>query len=293
MTVLFTAPIDFDPALVREYDNTIFVQWGTRLLSGKPPKAMPHKIWVCDPKANFIIDDWWIDRFQHLKIIATPSTGTNHIDLDACERRGVKVISLLDDRDGLNTISASAEFTFKLVLDVLRLGTPMELQGKTVGVIGYGRIGKKLHRYLEAFDALHLTSDPYKGGFIFRDISNIFEVCDVVVVCCSLTPETHHMITEQHILSMKPQARLVNTARGEVIDEEGMKRALEQRPDIRVALDVLEGETTGAANPDWFLEHGHIVTPHISGETFDSRTKAARIILNLLKKELERERQPA
>jgi D-3-phosphoglycerate dehydrogenase / 2-oxoglutarate reductase len=296
MRILFDAPIDFDESLVREYEGLGSVVWAPYSSIGYNIASFPPRVaqvWVCNPKADFIINDDVLESFSHLKIIATPSTGTNHIDLAACARRGVKVISLLDDREGLNAISASTEFTFKLILDVLRLGTPMELQGKTVGLVGYGRIGQRVAEFLDVADVKdYLRCDP-KYPAVHDNLETVFSKCDIVVVCCTYNESTHHMIIEQHILSMKPQARLVNTARGEVIDEEGMKRALEQRPDIRVALDVLEGETTGTANPDWFLERGHIVTPHIAGETFDSRTKAARIILNLLKKELEREHQPA
>jgi D-3-phosphoglycerate dehydrogenase / 2-oxoglutarate reductase len=286
MRILFDAPIDFDESLVREYEGLGSVVWAPYSSIGYNIASFPPRVaqvWVCNPKADFIINDDVLESFSHLKIIATPSTGTNHIDLAACERRGIKVISLLDDREGLNTISASAEFTFKLILDVLRLGTPRELNGKMLGLIGYGRIGQWIFKRLDGTGVM--VHDPLVKTNL--SIETIFRNCDIIVVCCTYSESTHHMITEQHILSMKPQARLVNTARGEVIDEEGMKRALEQRPDIRVALDVLEGETTGTANPDWFLERGHIVTPHTAGATFDSRTKAAKIILNLLKKEMQ------
>lgn len=94
------------------------------------------------------------------------------------------------------------------------------------------------------------------------------------------------MITADLLRSMKHGAALINTSRGEVIDEYALAMVMDERPDLRVAVDVLEGETTGTQNPQRLISRGAIVTPHIAGETFDSRTKAARIILNLLKKEL-------
>lgn len=254
------------------------------MLSGDVEK---FNVWVCNPKANRMIDYEVLRFFTHLEILATPSTGLNHIDLDACKKRGVKVISLLDDRTGLNNISASAEFTFKLLLDALRIPPARELTGKQVGLVGYGRIGKRMEDYCESFGARVIQYDPaIPKGYGASSLKKIFEWGDAVIVCCTYDKSTHHMITADLLRSMKHGAALVNTSRGEVIDEFALAMVMEERPDLRVAVDVLEGETTGTQNPQRLISRGAIVTPHIAGETFDSRTKAARIILNLLKKEL-------
>lgn len=271
--LLFTAPFDFDTKVLLEYRETFRVE--------RLPHSIQDEYWVCDPKANFIIGE---NNLSHnLKVLATPSTGTNHIDLTACARRGVKVISLLDDRAGLDTISASAEFTFKLLLDALRLAPARELQGKKVGILGYGRIGRRLDRWCQEFGAQVWIRDIGSK----QTMSQLFFNCDVVIICCALTPETTGMITKDLLLSMKKGAALVNTARGEVIDEDALVEVMKLRPDLRVAVDVLVGETTGTQQPERLRELGAIVHPHTAGETFDSRTKAARIILNLLRKELE------
>lgn len=279
----FDAPLDFD--------RTVWEEFKLRI-----PEATfwnDAEVWVCDPKANYVIDDAVLDKHMNLKILATPSTGTNHIDLDACKRRGIKVLSLLDDRAGLETISASAEFTFKLLLDALRIPPARELQGLQVGLIGYGRIGRKLRGYLKAFGAQAVPYDPYQKvyGHYNRSLATNFAASDAVIICCALTPETKGMITAELLRTMKHGAALINTARGEIIDEQGLLRVMDERPDLRVALDVLTGEVNGTANPEPFKARGAIVTPHIAGETFDSRTKAARIILELLKKELNHEKE--
>jgi lactate dehydrogenase-like 2-hydroxyacid dehydrogenase len=115
----------------------------------------------------------------------------------------------------------------------------------------------------------------------------VFSKCDAVIICCTYNKETHHMIGAELLRSMKQGAALINTSRGEVIDEYALAMVMEERPDLRVAVDVLEGETTGTQNPARLISRGAIVTPHLAGETYDSRTKAAAIILNLLKKELD------
>jgi D-3-phosphoglycerate dehydrogenase len=97
------------------------------------------------------------------------------------------------------------------------------------------------------------------------------------------------MITYDLLTLLPPGAVFVNTARGEIVDEAGLLDAMDERPDIRVALDVLTGETTGTQNPNPLVERGAIVTNHIAGETYESRTKAADIIYELIVKELGNE----
>jgi D-3-phosphoglycerate dehydrogenase len=293
INLLFTAPLDFDPAVMRDYERLFDRVDSTNgafptTLSFDPCEQ--YRVWVCNPKASRVIDESVLRFFSNLEILATPSTGLNHIDLDDCAKRRVKVISLLDDRAGLDDISASAEFTFKLLLDAMRIPPARELKGKTVSLIGgAGRIGRQLTRHLMSFGADVRLYDKVASFFQipYQDIlRQRFAESDAVVVCCTYNAETHHMIGADLLRSMKQGAALINTSRGEVIDEYALAMVMEERPDLRVAVDVLEGEVTGTQNPQRLLSRGAIVTPHIAGETYDSRTKAARIILNLLKKEL-------
>lgn len=271
--IKFTAPRDFDDAAYIEYGKYF------QMNNLKPD------IWICDPSANFVINERELKKNPTVRILATPSTGTNHIDLEACQKRGVKVLSLLDDREGLETISASAEYTFKLILDCLRIEPAHELQGKLVGLVGYGRIGRKLEGWVCAFGASVIANDPQYTTSI--QLAELFKKCDVVVICCTLNDETKGMVTKELVASMKHGASLVNTARGEIIDEDGLVEVLKVRPDLRFATDVLTGLTTNSAEPQRLLNLGAIISNHIAGKTFESRTKAARIILGLLVKELK------
>jgi D-3-phosphoglycerate dehydrogenase len=287
INLLFTAPMDFDPAVMRDYERLFDRVDSTNgafptTLSFDPCEQ--YRVWVCNPKASRVIDESVLRFFSNLEILATPSTGLNHIDLDDCAKRRVKVISLLDDRAGLDDISASAEFTFKLLLDAMRIPPARELKGKMVGIVGYGRVGHNVAGWVQQFGARVTACDIPSS--MFPSIETIFATSDAVVVCCTYDKSTHHMIGADLLRSMKQGAALINTSRGEVIDEYALAMVMEERPDLRVAVDVLEGEVTGTQNPQRLISRGAIVTPHIAGETFDSRTKAARIILNLLKKEL-------
>ena len=265
--------------------------------------------WVVNPGQRFVVDDGVLALYPALRVLVTPSTGRNHVDARACASRGLSLLSLLDDRGGLEEIAASAEFTFLLLLNTLRrldvatrevsdrrwrhredLLRGHELSGKLVGLVGLGRIGRRLVRYCAAFGARVVYHDPYvtEAALASRPLEVLFEECDAVCVCCALTAESERMITESLLARLKPGACLINTARGEVVDEKALVAVLAARPDLRVGLDVLGGEVTDShlASPLLALhDAGRIViTPHIAGATVESQTRAARIALGLLRR---------
>jgi len=157
-----------------------------------------------------------------------------------------------------------------------------ELYNKDVGIIGFGRIGQNMFRYLKVFGA-----NP-KYIFDPRTVRNgcleeLFEKSDIVIVCCSLTPITEGMIGYDLLSRLKEGAVLVNTARGEVMVEADLLRILLERSDLRVGLDVLTGEVLGTHFSSSLLCLNSVtVTPHMAGVTHESQEKAARISLRLL-----------
>lgn len=253
--------------------------------------------WICNPSANFIISNIQLDLMPNLKAIITPSTGTNHINKEACKERGVKVLSLLDDRTGLNTIRASSEFTFQLILHALHrpfqqwknyerdddMMRGHELYGKYVGIVGYGRIGKNIARWCTAFDA---HWDYYDPKYKTSNIKDLFRNCDIVVLSLALTEDTIDFITKEHLDLMKPGAILVNTARAEVVKEKDLVEWAKKGQQC-YAADVLHGEVTDKHRDSELLHLANcIITPHIAGTTYESQEKAARIALKLLMNEV-------
>lgn len=254
--------------------------------------------WVCDPLVK--VDH--CEMFPSIKYLVTPSTGVNHIDLKKCEENLVKVISLTDDRAGLDTIRASSEFTLLLILMGLRKGAfkmwrkyirdddvmrGFELYGKKVGFVGYGRIGKNVAQWVQAMGAEWDYYDPaYKSGGQ-RELKRLFANSDIVVISCALTEETRGMINKRHLAKMMKGALLVNTARAEIINENDLLEFADRKEQI-YAADVLHGEVTGDHVNSKLLQLPNcIITPHIAGTTYESQEKAARIALGLLRKELE------
>lgn len=305
---LFSAPFDFLPEETLDaYRSEMPTEFREIWKVDQLGDIGDITVWSPNPGQNFVIDDDILDQMPALRIISTASTGKNHIDEDACARREIDVYCLLDHRETLESISASPEFTFMLMLNTLRrldvcmnevtegrwrdneeLMRGREMYGKHVGLVGMGRIGRRLKKWSEAFDATVAYYDPYVDdidGKVDR-LDELFSSVDIVCICCYLTVESTNMIDGALMGMMKPNACLINTSRGEVIVENDLIKFIKDRPDVEVAVDVLAGEVTGTHLSSELIDlhkQGRIVvTPHIAGASTESQSKAAMgALLNL------------
>lgn len=257
-----------------------------------------YDVMIIGPSHNFDKHDMF--NLPKLKLVLTASTGTNHIDKESCAASGIDVLSLLDDRDGLNEIRASSEFTFFMLLAALRKLNYLaynitglqpypnydalrgnELYGKTVGIVGLGRIGSNIYRWVKAFGAnVKHIYDPTVTGTTLEDV---FGDSDVVVISCALNETTIDMIRGSHVRLLKTGGALVNTSRGEVVRENELVEVLRERPDVVYATDVLRGEIKGHHKNSPLLGMTNVIcTPHVAGLTVESNEKAFRIVNGLL-----------
>ena len=310
MNCLFGAPWHFlDEESIARYRNlvpTAFVEiWKP---SDLPEHRADFSVWITHPGYQFLVDESVLDSFPSLELLVTASTGTTHIDVEAVRKRGIALRSLLDLREALEEIAASAEYTFLLLLNGFKgRGLPFaanevasgrwreaenqmrgfELQGKTVGLIGYGRIGRRMRRYCEAFGAKTLFYDPYQfGPDKVTVLEELLANVDAVVVCCALTNETRGFLNEEKLRLMRDNVVFINTARGEIVDEESLASLIRKRPKMMVGLDVVAGESDGTLKRSPLLplaESRRItIVPHIAGATTDSQRKAADIAFDLV-----------
>jgi len=202
-----------------------------------------------------------LERLPGLRMIATRSTGFDHIDVAACRRRGVVVSNV--PTYGENTV---AEHTFALILMLSRKVhksylqaqhghvelaalTGFDLQGKTIGVIGAGHIGLHVIRIARGFGMRVLAFDVLRNpfladllGFQYADLGTVLRESDIVSLHCPLTPETRHLIGAEQFRQMKLGALLVNTARGGLVDTDALAQALDTGQLGGAGLDVIEGE---------------------------------------------------
>lgn len=309
---LFSAPFDFLPKdILAAYESFIPTVFREIWVKDQLTTNELTTAWVMNPGQNFVVNGSVLDYFPNIEVLSTPSTGTNHIDIVECKKRNIKVYSLLDNREILDSISASAEFSFLLLLNTLRRldfaineaasgrwrdreerMRGYELAGKQVGLVGFGRIGQRLSRWSESFDAQVSFYDPYVKSNDTNAKPNslelVFSESDIICICCALTDETRGMIDYSLLNKLKPNASLINTSRGEILVEADLATILKKRADLRVGLDVISGEVKGEQYNSpliRYLIRGQIViTPHIAGATIESQSKAAIGALSALRK---------
>jgi D-3-phosphoglycerate dehydrogenase len=254
-----------------------------------------------------------IDAAKRLKLIVTPSTGLDHIDLAAAERRGVAVLSLKDDKDFLNSLTATAELAWALLLCVFRR-LPWavqaahagdwardrfrghQLSGKTLGVVGYGRLGRMVAEFGKAFRMRVIATDiggvTPAPGVELMPLAKLLPRADVVSVHVHLTDQTRGLIGRDQFHLMRPRAVLINTSRGAIVDEAALLDALHSGALLGAGLDVIDGEwrTDLAQHPLIRYAAAHenlVISPHIGGVTYESQRMAyartVEMILNFLR----------
>jgi|CXWL01.1.fsa_nt_gi phosphoglycerate dehydrogenase-like enzyme/CMP-N-acetylneuraminic acid synthetase len=313
--ILVTAPLYFMPAM-RE---AIIAQSNCTLAHGASAAQVAELLqdaagWLCSPSPTYMIDGKLLEGARKLKIIATPSTGSNHIDAAWCARHGIKLITLRGS-PVIDQVKASSEFSFALLLavmrklpyafDAARKGSwreiearfrGVELSGKTLGIIGYGRIGSNLSRYARAMGMRVIAFDP-NVRIADAEVAQaaraeeVLRASDAVAVCVHLDDATRGMVNAQWFGQMKDGAWFINTSRGEVVDEAALLQALESGKLRAAGVDVVSNEQAGnlAAHPVVAYARGHdnlIITPHMAGLTVESEMKTARYAFDAIRREL-------
>ncbi|MDD5317220.1 MAG: hydroxyacid dehydrogenase [Candidatus ainarchaeum sp.] len=231
-----------------------------------------------------------------LKVVARAGVGLDNVDADACAERGIAVFNTPD----ASTV-AVAEFAVAMIFSLLRhlpradacmrasrweksALAGRELSGKTVGIIGFGRIGSSVADRLRPFGCRILTFSleflKNPGDTEVVPLEELLARSDIVTLHVPLTPETRHMMNAERIALMKPDALIVNTARGELVDEEALYCALKAGKLGGAALDVYpvepySGKLCGLENV--------VLTPHIAGSTAEGQARIGRQLVEKLK----------
>lgn len=243
------------------------------------------------------VDDELLDAAgPELRIIANYAVGLDNVDVDACSRRGVAVSNTPDV-----LTDATADHAFALLLavarrlreghDVVASGDwsgwqPMQLLGReiagaTLGIVGMGRIGRAVARRANGF-GMHVLyhnrrPDPEAEaalGVHYAALDDLLAASDVVSLHCPLTPETHHLIDERALRTMRRGTILVNTARGPVVDEAALVAALDSGHLFGAGLDVFEHEPE--VHPGLLGRPNVVLAPHTGSATVTARTAMAR-----------------
>ncbi len=233
-----------------------------------------------------------IDAARNLKVIGRAGVGLDNIDVEYAKSKGIKVINT----PGATSISV-AELTIGLLLAVMRKiayadremrkgAWPkkkckgIEMYGKTLGIIGIGRIGREVAKRARAFGMKVIYYDVYRPdeatekelGVEYRELDDLISEADVITLHVPLLPETKHMINAERIAKMKDGAIIINAARGGIVDEEALYEALKSGKLYGAALDVYENEPLKESK--LFELDNIVLTPHIGAQAREGQTRA-------------------
>lgn len=255
-------------------------------------------------RTKFRIDKELFDVAPKLKFVARAGAGLDNIDVEIAKERG---IALLAANEG--NMDAVGEHTMGLLLALMnnfrkadmeirngvwdREGNRgYELKGKTVGIIGYGFMGKSLAKKLSGFEVNVLAYDKYKSNYTDAyakeaNMQQVFEQADVLSLHIPLTDETQQMVNEEYFSQFKKPIFLINTARGEIVNIKAVLNKIAKGKILGAGLDVLEKEKFPLlAEQAWFedlIQNGKVIlTPHVAGWTFDSYRKISEVLAEKL-----------
>jgi len=235
---------------------------------------------------------------SHLRIVAQFGVGTDNIDLDAARAHGIVVTNTPDV-----LTDATADFAFALLLAAARHLRPadqfvrdgafqrwettmlmgMELRGKVLGIVGLGRIGRAMARRALGFGMRVMYHNRRPINFTvarrlsahYVSLEELLAQSDVVSLHCALNDESYHLLDDNAFGQMKPSALLVNTARGPIVDEQALVRALQQGQLAGAGLDVFEREPE--VHPGLLAHPRVVLAPHLGSATVEARTAMARM----------------
>jgi len=268
-----------------------------------PKKTIIEKAAKVDALATLLsdqIDAEVFDAAPNLKIVAQMAVGFDNIDVKEATKRGIYVTNT----PGVLT-ETTADFAWALLMAAarrvveadkyVRTGKwkvgwhPMMMQGRdiygaTIGIVGLGRIGCAIAKRAKGFDMTVLYYDVIRRpdfekeyNIKFTQLDTLLQKADFVTINAPLTKETHHLMDEKKLKMMKKTAYLINNARGPIVDEKALYKALKEGWIAGAALDVFEQEPTPMTNPLLKLDNV-VVAPHISSASYETRSRMAEMV---------------
>ncbi|HLD56947.1 MAG TPA: hydroxyacid dehydrogenase [archaeon] len=303
VSILVTEPEYFDRETI-DVLKSVGTVTARRLAKEELVKEIENvDILVCRIETQ--VDKAVLDAAKKLKIIGSATTGLNHIDLEYAKQKGVQIINL----SGTHTTS-TAEYTFSLILALSkRIPWAFEnlsngiwerhkffghtLHGKTLGVIGYGKIGRQVASYAKALGMNIIAFDPYVKSADIRLVSleDLLKESDVITIHAMLTKETENLIGEQQFKLMKESAIIVNAARGQIVNSEALINALKEKLILGAAQDVFVQEPLSPTDSliKFAKENSNLlITPHIAATTYEAAHEAGLEIATKVKEELSK-----
>ncbi len=277
-------------------------------------KKLDYNIIFCRLKYN--LNEKFLLKYKKLKYICSPTTGMNHINLDFCKNNQIKIINLKSCSKEIKKITSTSEYTFALILSLIRnipqSSKHLILGGKwdrniflskdfseiKIGIIGFGRIGQNLFKLLKLMNINVIINDnninkkiKKKYNIENKSLNYLLKNSDIVTIHINYENKNNNFVNSNFLNKMKKNSILINTSRGEIINELSLLKHLKKNKSFFAALDVLNNETNNNINSNEILKKikkiNIILTPHLGGATIKSMNTAEKYVINNLYKALK------
>tara|TARA_B100001059_G_C17814149_1_gene574082 strand:- start:66 stop:992 length:927 start_codon:yes stop_codon:yes gene_type:complete len=251
-------------------------------------------------KQGYLLDKDVLEG-SSVKVINTCSTGTNHLDKDYCLKNNIEIWSLTKDMNLINELPSTSELAFGLMCSLFRKINPgfesvkngdwnyepfigKQMKDSSVGIIGFGRLGKMMNNFCKAFGMKTYIYDPYLG---YNNLSELLTFSDAISLHVHVNDETRGMIDKKFLENMKKGSYLINTSRGELVDELSIIKSIKTGHLYGYGTDVIKDEFGDRSKSDLveFSKNNSnvIITPHVGGMTWEGQTKAYKWAISKFK----------
>jgi D-3-phosphoglycerate dehydrogenase len=262
-----------------------------------------NQVKVLVVRLNYKIDKKFLKNFKNLKFIISNTTGLDHIDKKFCDSNNIKILSLNDVKEKIKNIYSTADLTIGLLISLVRKINfsnkyvvkykkferykfiSQDLSSLTVGVIGYGRLGKRVSKYTKTLGMKTINYDIKKKNL---SIKKLISKSDVIIITAS-SYDGRKVLTREHIQKLKKNSFIINTSRFFSVDEDEVIKKLKSGVLLGYATDSIDGEyDDNIYRKNRFIKLSEkfniIITPHLGGFTYNSLNKTEDIMANFFYK---------
>ncbi len=294
-----------------------YCQINTELYSRKRALKLSKDAKVILAGGRIKIDDELLNKAKKLKLILSPSTGTDHLALNTIKKNKIKIVHIAKKFQLINKFTATSELSFCLLLSLLRKTinsfndakkgiwsrdkyAGFQLKDKTIGILGLGRLGKISARIAKGFQMNVIAHDIKKvkvSGVKNVTFNDLIKSSDIILIHIHLNKSTENLINLKIFRKMKKRSILINTSRGKIINEKDLLFALKKKMIAGAGLDVIDGEwlEKKKLSKHPLIKYSKnndnlIITAHIGGSTYESIKMARDYVFNYLLRSVQKKR---
>ena len=307
-TIICTTPIDHLKGLKRNLEKKGKLIYKPNINKKDLKKILEKNSQInvifCNPNRQGYILNKEILQNSSVKLINTASTGLNHINQNDCKKLNIKIISLTKDFKLIKKLPSTSELSFGLMINLQRNiiqsfqsvknkkwdYTPFigqELSSLTIGIIGLGRLGNLMANYAKAFGMRVFYYDPFKETRKYKktNLKRLLQIADVISIHAHVSNQTKYMINKKILKFAKKKPVIINTSRGELVNEQDIIWGLKNKIISGYGADVIEKEFVGINKSPIIKninKYNIIITPHIGGMTYQGQLRAYNYAINKL-----------